>query len=146
MNARALGVVCALAVTSGARWDAHAAQVNSAGTIFHADDVSGGAVRYMGTSVINWASGTITLFAALPREPGGGPVSVFVDGAAVVGTYKCSVTSGGFATKSFSVSSMILGWTRVVNFTAAEAPSSAYFTVQCSLPSDGALTGITITG
>jgi hypothetical protein len=145
MNARALGLVCALGTLCSARWDAQAAQVNSPGTIFHSDDVSGGNVRYLDTMVINWGPGTINLFAPIPRVPGGGSVVVFVDGAGVVGTYGCSVTSRGFATRSFSVTAPS-GWTRAVSFTAAEAPSSAYITVRCSLPLDGALIGVTIIG
>lgn len=144
MNVRALGVVCALGLV-GVNPAVRAEQVNSAATIMHGDDVSGGAVRYIGNSVINWDSGTITLFGAIPRVPGGGAVTVFVDGESIVGMYRCTVTSG-FASKSFTVSSPPTRWTRSVNFAAAEAPSSAYFSLSCSLPMDGQLTGVTITG
>jgi hypothetical protein len=123
---------------------AYAAQVNVAATAFHTQIGGGDSIMYFGSGSTNFTATTLTMIAALPRVPGGGAVTVFVDGYGVIGTYSCTVSSS-FASHSFSRSSPF-NWSQFVNFPAAEIPSSAYLSITCSVPSDGAFRGVTVSG
>jgi len=132
---------------------ADAAQVNVAATMFHKQIAGADVIFFSGNSAANFSASFITMIAPVPRVPGGGAVTVFVDGFHIgSGNYVCSVMSS-VATKSFTRTPPMPptpptpgGWTNSVNFTAAEMPSSSFLTVSCSVPPDGVLKGITVTG
>jgi len=143
MGKRLFVVASLLALVATLQTDADAAQVNSSGAIFQPEIHEEAA--YPGGYGVNWSSSVAGMVAAIPRSPGGGAVTVYVDGMGAAGTYSCTVTSIGFAAKSFTVTSAG-AWRRHVNFTAAEAPDSAYFAIYCGVPGDGGFKGVTITG
>jgi len=123
---------------------ADAAQVNVAASAFHVQMGGVDGILYFGSSNTNFTASSLFMIAALPRVPGTGAVTVFVDGFGVSGTYNCTVSSS-VASKSFTRSS-VLSWTQSVNFTAVELPSSSYLSIGCTVPADGGFRGVTITG
>ena len=144
-NARRIGAVAALLAVCALHTPADAAQVNVSASGLHTQIAGGDTILYFGTSAAAWTGANLTMIAELPRVPGGTAVTVWVDGWGVSGTYTCSII-GSNASKSFSKSSLVTNWTHSVNFTAAEMPSSSYLTISCSVPPDGALRGVTISG
>ena len=144
-NVRRIGAVAALLSVFALHAPADAAQVNVAASGLHTQLGGGDTILYFGTSAAAWTGSNLTMIAELPRVPGSSGVTVWVDGWGVSGTYTCSLI-GSNASKSFSKSSLATNWTQSVNFTAAEMPSSSYLTISCSVPPDGALRGITISG
>jgi hypothetical protein len=143
MRKRFLVVALLVAGVSSLQRDAVAAQVNTAAVIFQPE--LGGTVLYSGGYAVNWSSSTAGMNASIPRSPGTGALTVYVDGLGVTGTYSCTVYSMGFAAKTFTVSSFV-SWQKAVNFAAGDAPPSAYFSITCSVPADGGFKGVTITG
>lgn len=143
-NYRKLVGLAALLALAATHARADAAQVNMAGTGFHTQFGVTGGIMFTGTSAVNFSPGLLTMISPLPRAPGGGAVTVFVDGLGVTGTYNCTVSSS-VASKSFSKTSGVT-WSHSVNFTALELPSTGYLSINCSVPSDGGLKGVTISG
>lgn len=145
---RRISAVAPLLALLALHAQADAAQVNVAATAFHTQIGGGDSIMYFGHSSTNFAlpgPPTLTMIAALPRVPGRGAVTVFVDGWGVSsGSYNCTISSS-VAHKSFSKASSF-SWTRSVNFSAAELPGSSYLSISCDVPPDGALRGVTITG
>lgn len=149
MKARALAVVCALAAMGGIQWDADAAVTSMGGLAFHTSNEGIYRIHYIGSTPYNNSSLPLYMAAGLARVPGKGDVTVSMEGSIVVGTYTCTVYSAGYAARSFTIPSVSPGfygtWAQAVTFTAAEAPSGARLSVSCTVPEDGALSGVTVT-
>lgn len=143
-NMRTIGCSAALLALLALHAPADAAQVNVPASTFHRQMGGPDVIMYSGNLSTNFSASTITMIAPIPRVPGFGAVTVFVDGYGVTGTYNCTVSSS-VVSKSFARSSLVT-WSQSVNFSAAEMPSSSYLTVTCTVPSDGAFKGITVTG
>ena len=145
-NPRSIGAGFALLALLALHTPADAAQVNIPASIFHKQISAPDVIWYSGVSSSNFSGSTLSMIAPLPRVPGAGGVTVFVDGYGVSGgPYNCTVYSSSGASKSFSRNTA-LSWTASVNFTSVEISSSSYLSLTCSVPPDGAFKGITVVG